>query len=289
VRLATLRRGDTTVAARIDETSPGSGRGAAVEIDGAADLGQLLADPAWRDRAARAHGERLPLDALPDDAWAPLIPRPSKIICVGLNYREHILEMGRELPEHPTLFAKFAEALIGAHDDILVPVHASSAVDWEAELAVVIGAPARHIDAEEAVAVIAGYSVLNDVSMRDYQNRTLQWLQGKTFESTCPFGPVLVTSDEYDELASTAPPEVATWVNGDRMQHARADDLVFGPAALIAYISSIITLNPGDVIATGTPWGVGHGRPVPLSLRAGDLLRTGITGIGTLENTVTVV
>lgn len=290
MRLATLRRDGTTVAARIDgapdDAAADTDNGSAVVIEGVADLGQLLADPTWRERAEQANGERIALDSLPANAWAPLVPKPSKVVCVGLNYRDHILEMGRDLPEYPTLFAKFAEALIGAHDEIHVPGYAGGAVDWEAELAVVIGSPARRLDAESAASAIAGYSVLNDVSMRDYQNRTPQWLQGKTFESSCPFGPLLVTSDEFDPSSPSV--EISSWVNGERMQHAGTDDLVFGAAELVAYISTIVTLNPGDVIATGTPGGVGHARIEPRYLGHGDTLRTGITGIGRLENRISV-
>lgn len=285
MKLATLRLAPSgalggpgqTVAARVDEAS-------AVLIEGATDVGALLADPSWRDRAAAASGAVVALDDLAPTAWAPVVPRPAKIVCVGLNYREHILEMGRELPEHPTLFAKYAEALIGAHDDILVPADAAEAVDWEGELALVIGTRVRTADLAEASAAIAGYSVLNDVTMRDRQYRTTQWLEGKTFESTCPFGPVLVTADAFSPDAT-----LSTFVNGDRVQHAPVDDLVFGPAALVAYVSSIVTLQPGDVITTGTPGGVGHALTPPRHLAPGDTVTTTITSLGTLTNRVRVL
>ena len=199
--------------------------------------------------------------------YAPLVPHPEKTVCVGLNYRSHILEMGRELPEHPTLFAKYSSALIGARDDILLP-RVSDKVDWEAELAVIIGAPARHVSVEEAGAAIAGYSVCNDVSVRDFQNRTLQWLQGKTFESSTPLGPALVTLDEFDDAAGL---EITCSVDGEQVQKALTSDLVFGPAALVSYMSDIFTLMPGDVIATGTPAGVGHARMPPRYLRDGSV------------------
>ncbi len=271
-----MRVDGSTVTARIDGE-------VAVRIPEAADVGELLADPGWRERALAATGASgsLLVSELAPTAWAPVVPRPSKIVCVGLNYREHILEMGRELPEYPTLFAKFAEAFIGAHDDIEVPAAAAEAVDWEGELAVVIGARVRDASPDEARAAIAGFSVLNDVTMRDRQYRTTQWLQGKTFEATCPFGPVLVTADEFSPGAL-----LSTWVNGERQQHASTDDLVFGPAELVAYVSSIVTLQPGDVIATGTPGGVGHALPTPRHLAPGDLVETTVEGIGTLRNTV---
>jgi acylpyruvate hydrolase len=273
VRLATLRTTDGTVAVRVDETS-------AVAIEGFADVGALLADPTWSDIATTATGKEFALSELAPEQWAPVVPHPTKIVCVGLNYANHIREMGRELPEFPTLFAKYPEALIGPFDPIVVPPYAAEAVDWEGELAIVIGRPAYRLSPEEAEGAIAGYSVLNDVTMRDYQYRTPEWFQGKTFANTTPFGPVLVTSDEFD-LGG----ELKTEIGGDVLQTVATDDLVFGPAALISYISQIFTLNPGDVIASGTPGGVGHARKPPRYLKAGEVLTTTIEGIGTISST----
>jgi acylpyruvate hydrolase len=192
--------------------------------------------------------------------------------------------MGRELPTYPTLFAKFARCLVGARDPIVLPAGAER-VDWEAELAFVIGAEVRHADRATAGAAIAGYSVLNDISVRDYQSRTLQWLQGKTFESSTPLGPHLVTPDEVvDDPAETPDLEIRCEVDGDVRQLARTGDLVFGPADIVAYVSQILTLEPGDVIATGTPGGVGAGRKPPLFLSPGQVVRTVIEGIGELVN-----
>ena len=157
----------------------------------------------------------------------------------------------------------------------------SSQVDWEVELAVVIGSPARHVSIDEAPRAIAGYSVLNDVSMRDWQNRTLQWLQGKTFESSTPLGPELVT---LDELANAESLELTCEVDGEQMQQAMTSDLVFGPAALVSYMSDIFTLMPGDVIATGTPGGVGHARHPPRYLQDGSVVVTRIDGVGECRN-----
>ena len=269
MRLATIRTATSTAAVRVVGEE-------AIEI-GALDVGTLLVDPGWRARAEAASGHRHEVSALD---VAPLIPRPEKIICVGLNYKNHILEMGRELPEHPTLFAKFPSALIGARDDIVLP-RVSSQVDWEVELAVVIGAPARHVSIDEAPRSIAGYSVLNDVSVRDWQNRTLQWLQGKTFESSTPLGPELVT---LDELADAESLELTCEVDGELMQQAMTSDLVFGPAALVSYMSDIFTLMPGDVIATGTPGGVGHARHPPRYLQDGSVVVTRIDGVGECRN-----
>jgi acylpyruvate hydrolase len=271
VKLTTLRTPAGTCAARVDGEH-------AVEID-APDVGALLTDPAWRDRAAAADGARHHLAAAD---LAPLVRRPGKIFCVGLNYRTHILEMGRDLPEHPTLFAKFADALVGPTDPIALDP-ASAAADWEAELAVTIGAQVRRASESEAEAAIAGFAVLNDVTMRDWQYRTLQWLQGKTFEATTPFGPYLVTPDELP--GGTRPAlDLHCAVEGETVQTANTSDLVFDPVALIAYISRIITLHPGDVIATGTPGGVGHARDPQHYLTDGAVLTTRIQGLGAQRN-----
>ncbi len=282
LRLGTLRVGagtgggttGGTVAVRVDADD-------AVET-GHADVGELLRDPAWREVAAAADGRRHALADLAPTAWAPPVLRPSKIVCVGLNYANHIREMGRDLPEHPTLFAKFAEALIGPYDPIVLPSHAGDAVDWEGEVAVVVGAPARRLDEAAAARAIAGYAVLNDVTMRDYQYRTPQWLQGKTFEATTPFGPWVTVPADGEGLHG----ELRTAVDGDQVQRTTVDDMVFGPAALVAYVSQIVTLQPGDVIATGTPGGVGHARRPKRYLRPGQVLTTSVTGLGELRNDV---
>jgi len=250
--------------------------GTATALD-APDVGTLLHDHNWRERAAGAAGSTLDAAALD---FAPLVTRPDKIVCVGLNYRNHILEMAHELPEVPTLFAKYPSALIGAHDEIRLP-RVSTQVDWEAELAVVIGAPARYVSIDGAREAIAGYSVCNDVSMRDWQNRTLQWLQGKTFEGCTPLGPELVT---LDELADPDGLELTCEVDGEQVQHAVTSDLVFGPAALVSYCSNIFTLLPGDVISTGTPGGVGAARTPPRFLADGSLVVTRIRGVGECRN-----
>ncbi|MFJ3958264.1 fumarylacetoacetate hydrolase family protein [Arthrobacter sp. NPDC090010] len=273
MRLATIRTRNGTAAVRVDPA-------ALVEIQGHDDVGQLLRQDNWRELAQAADGPRHAVDGADR---APVVPHPGKIVCVGHNYRNHIREMGREIPEYPALFAKYQESLIGPFDDLVLPPE-SSAVDWEAELAVVVGKAGRRIPFDEAESYIAGYSVLNDVSMRDYQFRTVEWLQGKTWEASTPFGPDLVTVDEF-----SPGPLMTAAVDGAVMQQTPTGDLVFTPAFLVSYISTIITLNPGDVIATGTPGGVGHARDPKIYLKGGQVLETSIEGLGTLTNRIVEV
>lgn len=274
MKLATIRTPEGTRAVRVEQDGY-------VDL-GSPDVGTLLQDDDW-PTAATADGASFPTDGV---ELAPVVPRPGKVVCVGLNYRNHILEMGRELPEHPTLFTKFAEALIGPRDEIALAPE-SDQVDWEAELAVVIGRTVRRVDEAGAAAAIAGFTVMNDVTMRDWQYRTTQWMQGKTFEATTPLGPVLVTPDELP--GGTAPAVALTGsVDGEVVQQANTADLVFGPAPLVSYLSQIFTLRPGDVIATGTPGGVGHARKPPRYLAEGNTLVTEADGIGRLENVARV-
>jgi acylpyruvate hydrolase len=263
MRLGTIRTASGTSAVRIDGDL-------AIEI-GASDVGALLAAGDWRAQAGAADG---PQHRIADLSYAPVVPRPGKIICVGLNYRSHIIEMGRDLPEYPTLFAKYPEALIGASDPLTLPAE-SDQVDWEVELAVVVGRRVRHADAASASEAIAGYSIINDVTMRDWQFRTPEWLQGKTFEATTPFGPHLVTPDE---IAPDA--KISCLVDGEVVQDSTIADLLFGPVDLVRYISTILTVDPGDVIATGTMGGVGHARTPPRYLQSGQTLVARIEGIG---------
>jgi acylpyruvate hydrolase len=270
MRLATVRTETGTRAVRVEGDQ---------HVDlGVADVGALLELPDWEVRARR-DGEST---SAADAELALLLPRPGKVLCVGLNYANHIREMGRELPEFPTLFAKYPEALVGPYDPIeLAPE--SDAVDWEAELALVVGRRVRRASEDEAAAAIAGFTVVNDVTMRDWQYRTPQWLQGKTFEATTPVGPILVTPDE---LPGGVRPAVALRgeVDGETVQEATTDDLVFDPVALVRYISTVLTLQPGDLVVTGTPGGVGHARKPPRYLQDGSRLVTEIEGIGRLEN-----
>ena len=266
MRLATIRTATGTRAARVEGE-------ALLPLDHD-DVGALLTALGMDGAGeAPAAGDPVPVT---EAEFAPVVTRPSKILCVGLNYRSHILEMGHQLPEHPTLFAKFADALIGAHDDLVLPA-SSDQVDWEAELGVIIGAPLRRATAEQARAAIAGYTVVNDVSVRDWQWRSSQWLQGKTFEHCTPIGPFLVTPEEVDHARDL---EVRCEVDGVVMQRSRTRDLLFDPAAIAAYISQFTTLRPGDVIATGTPGGVGAARDPQVFLKPGQAVLTSIEGIG---------
>ena len=273
MKLATLRTPTGTIAVRVTEEAVG------IEIPGIPDVGALLAHPDYAT-LSNARGDAHDLHSAD---WAPVVPHPGKIVCVGLNYRKHITEMGRDLPQFPTLFAKYPEAIAGPYDRIEVPDYAAHALDWEGELAVIIGRTVRRAGYSTAAQAIAGYSVLNDLTMRDYQYRTGEWLQGKTLEASTPLGPVLVTPDEFGFG------DLCTTVNGELKQHASTSDLVFNPAHLIEYISAIITLNPGDVIATGTPGGVGHARTPAQYLRDGHTVITEIDGIGKLANTIAVL
>lgn len=268
MKLATIRYQGSTRAVRIDDAH-------ATDL-GTDSLLTVLGNPGWRQHAQEASGARYALDAID---YAPLIPVPEKILCVGLNYRTHIQEMGREPPEFPTLFAKYARSLVGAKDVVNLPIESSS-VDWEAELGVIVGVAVRRASVSQAKEAIAGYTVINDVTCRDWQSRTTQWLQGKSFEGTTPVGPWLVTADEVspDDLGLTCE------VNGEVVQAARTSDLVFSPAEIVAYVSQFITLVPGDVIATGTPGGVGHARSPQRYLQAGDILTTRIEHLGHCEN-----
>ncbi|WP_262286308.1 fumarylacetoacetate hydrolase family protein [Micromonospora sp. MA102] len=273
MRLLTLRQADgRTQAARLD----GDDEGTAFTLPFPSVRHLLESGPGWAATAA-ATTEKI---SVTREQIGLLIPNPEKIICLGLNYETHIREMGRDVPQYPTLFAKYARSLIGPYDPVVLPT-ASQKVDWEAELGVVIGTPCRHVSPERAKEHIAGYTVINDVTARDWQRRTREFLSGKTFEATTPVGPYLVTPDE---LPTDLDLGIECSVDGEVMQSARTSDLLFDVAAIVSYISTIITLVPGDVIATGTPGGVGDGRDPKVYLRPGQVLRTTIEGIGTLEN-----
>ena len=210
------------------------------------------------------------------------IPRPGKIICIGLNYRDHAAESNQPVPDYPTVFAKYASCVIGPGESIVIP-RVTSEIDYEGELAVVIGRRARDVAEEAALDYVAGYAPFNDVSARDYQMRTSQWTIGKTFDTFGPFGPALVTADEVGD-PHTLDLEVS--IGGEVLQRSNTRHLIFTIPQLIAYLSAVMTLEPGDVIATGTPAGVGAARNPKRWLRAGETVCVEIKGLGRLENPV---
>lgn len=273
MKLATIRTADGTRAVRLDGNS-------LVEL-GHPDLGELFTDAGWQARAASASGRTHPVAGAD---FAPPVLRPSKVICVGHNYTNHIVEMGRDLPSYPTLFPKFADTLTGAHDDIVKPAE-TDALDWEVELVIVIGSTVRRAVGAQAEAAIAGFTAMNDISVRDWQFRTPEWTQGKIWQSTTPVGPYVVTPDEL--RGGTRPAlEVRTIVDGRQMQHDNTATLLFDPVFLVEYISTMITLRPGDLIATGTPAGVGHARDPRLYLLGGETVEASVEGIGACVNVI---
>ena len=207
-------------------------------------------------------------------------PHPEKIICVGLNYAKHIREMNREFPEHPTLFIKFADALTGPYDDIYIPEFGTQKLDYEGELAVVIGKRAHRVTQDEALDHVAGYAIMNDYTLRDIQRQTTQFHAGKSFYRTAGFGPWLTTSDEWSPGNHA---RVRTSLDGVLKQDDDTDDLIFSVAKLIEFCSSLYPLNPGDVIVTGTPEGVGFARGE--FIQDGQTVRIEIDGLGHIENT----
>jgi 2,4-diketo-3-deoxy-L-fuconate hydrolase len=212
----------------------------------------------------------------------PVVGRPSKIVCVGLNYGEHAREQGAAPPKEPVLFLKAPSALVGPDDDLILP-RGSTKTDWEVELAVVIGRPAKYVEPAHALEHVAGFALHNDYSEREYQlERGGQWDKGKGCDTFAPLGPLLVTPDEIDCGS------LDLWldVNGERVQRGNTSDMIFDVATLISYISAFMTLVPGDVISTGTPPGVGCFAKPPRFLKAGDVVRLGIAGLGESRQTV---
>ncbi len=227
----------------------------------------------------RADAKRIPADSA--RFHAP-IPDPKKIICLGLNYRDHALESGKAIPTEPVLFSKYATALIGHGEAIVIP-EVSSRVDYEAELVIVMGKKGRKIPIEKAMQYVAGYCVGHDVSARDWQfkGETKQWMSGKTFDTFAPVGPDLVTADEVPDPHSLP---IRLRLNGQTMQDSNTKQLIFGVPEILAYLSVIMTLEPGDLIFTGTPPGVGDARKPPVYMKPGDVAEVEIEGLGMLKN-----
>ncbi|SDM46956.1 fumarylacetoacetate hydrolase family protein [Sediminibacillus halophilus] len=210
------------------------------------------------------------------------VPNPEKIICIGTNYADHVKEMNSTIPEYPVLFAKFANALIGPEDSI-EKSPATEKLDYEVELAVVIGKRTKKVAREEAKQYIAGYTIGNDISARDLQKRTPQWLQGKTLDRSTPIGPWIVTADEIQDPGNLA---VKSYINGEKRQSSNTSELIFDVPYLVSFLSELMTLQPGDIILTGTPHGVGFAMDPPTFLQAGDRVTMEIEKIGTMENYV---
>lgn len=226
------------------------------------------------------HGVRLDEASI---TFLPPVARPPKIICVGLNYRDHTSETGFEQPTYPTIFARYASSLIGAGAPLLCPAGCEQ-FDYEGEIAAIVGRGGRHIARDGGLDHIAGYALFNDASARDYQFKTPQWTMGKNFDATGAFGPEFVTADELP--AGCAGLKIETRLNGDTVQSASTSDMVFDVATLVEIISAVMTLEPGDVIVTGTPAGVGMARKPPLFMTAGDRVEVEVERLGVLANPV---
>ena len=267
MRFASILHDDTPMAVAIEGDQ-------AVPLKGIRELGidtplSLLRDPPLDRKSA------LPVQAVHRRA---VVPRPGKVICAGHNYAAHIEETQRERPDYPVLFTKFPATLTGPYDDIPLPPE-SEAIDYEGELVVVIGEPGRRVPRERALEHVAGYSVANDISMRDYQYRTHQFLQGKAWDASTPVGPDLVTLEEITE-----PLTLQTFVNGERTQDTTTDLMIFDVATLVSAVSEFAALEPGDLILTGTPGGVGYRREPKLLLSDGDVVVVEVDQVGRIEN-----
>ncbi len=230
--------------------------------------------------ALASTAERLPMAGL---QLSPMIPEPGKIICLGLNYFDHAKEGGRDKPEYPWFFLRSASSLLSPNDEAILP-KVSERLDYEAELAVVIGKSMKHATMDNALDCVFGYSCFNDISVRDYQKKTPQWTIGKNFDKTGGFGPVLVSADELPAGATDL--KIQTRLNGKVMQEANTRDMIWGVAETITLLTECLTLEPGDVIIMGTPAGVGQARTPPVWMKAGDTVEIEIERIGVLRNTI---
>ena len=265
------------------EAGGGPSRVGALVGDRVTDIGPGTVDAMLRDGGlpdGQVGGNDLPLG---DVRLLPPVVAPSKIVCMGLNYREHAAEAGLDPPETPTFFAKFSNALAPPDAEVELP-RFSEKVDYEAEVAFVIGRRCKDVEEADALDVIAGYTLLNDLSARDYQFMTPQWLPGKVFDGSAPCGPALVTPDEagpHDGI------EISLTLNGETMQSASTSDLIHGVPALVAYLSKLMTLEPGDIVSTGTPAGVGSVRQPHVWLKPGDVCVVESPTLGRLETRLT--
>jgi 2-keto-4-pentenoate hydratase/2-oxohepta-3-ene-1,7-dioic acid hydratase in catechol pathway len=249
------------------------------------DMGALIALPGGLDaaRAAAAKATASVIKPLAGVRFVPLVPRPGKIVCLGLNYADHAKEGGHARPEYPSFFLRGATSMIGHKEPIIRP-KASTKLDYEAELAVVIGKRARHLTKENALDCVAGYSCFNDGSIRDYQRKTNQWTIGKNFDGSGPFGPWLVTPDELPPGAAGL--RIQSRLNGKIMQDSNTELFLWNVVEALCIITECMTLEPGDVIITGTPAGVGYARTPPVWMAPGDICEIEIEGIGILSNPI---
>jgi 2-keto-4-pentenoate hydratase/2-oxohepta-3-ene-1,7-dioic acid hydratase in catechol pathway len=267
-RAGVVRDGAVIDAADLLEDAPASVRG----LLGAGALDAVAAAAADADGGV----------PLAEAELLPPVPNPQKIVCIGLNYADHAEEAGIEAPPVPTFFAKFANALVPDGATIAIP-EATKRLDFEAEVAFVIGRPAREVDAAEALDHVAGYTLLNDLSARDLQFQTPQWIPGKVFDGSAPCGPALVTAEEAGDPAAIG---IALDLNGERMQESSTEHLIFGVAELVAHLSRLMTLVPGDIVSTGTPAGVGSTRDPRVWLKPGDELVVSSPQLGELRTTI---
>jgi 2-keto-4-pentenoate hydratase/2-oxohepta-3-ene-1,7-dioic acid hydratase in catechol pathway len=258
-------------------------RVAPLSLDGIATIDELIAagPDAWE--SARAAAEPDQGEPLRAGMLAAPVTAPSKIACVGLNYHDHCRETGMEPPERPLIFAKFSSSLTGPDSAIEWPEGLTEQVDWEAELAVVIGRRIKAVSESEALEAVFGYTAANDVSARDLQFSDQQWVRGKSLDTFCPVGPVVVTPDEFGDPQDK---RLVARVNGETMQDSTTGEMIFGVAAIVSFLSHACTLEPGDLILTGTPWGVGGFRDPPIFLAPGDTVEIEVEGVGVLNNEV---
>ena len=269
--IGALTDGGVTNLSFVDATAP-TNLGAVVKSGKLADISAIL-----EQSGGNIHHQ---LDEL--DVKLP-VSEPGKILCLGLNYMDHIAEGPFEKQQFPTIFMRSATSLVAANKPILAP-SMSNSLDYEAELALIIGTRCKNLTAENALDAIAGYSCFNDGSVREYQRHTIQWTMGKNFDQTGPFGPFLVTTDELPLGASGL--KIECRLNGETVQSSNTDMMIFKVAETLVYITEAMTLNPGDVVVMGTPSGVGHGRKPPLWMKDGDLVEIEIEKIGCLSNPV---
>jgi 2-keto-4-pentenoate hydratase/2-oxohepta-3-ene-1,7-dioic acid hydratase in catechol pathway len=247
---------------------------------GAVDLGEALRQDQLTELAGSAKGQVLDPKSI---KYRPPIARPGKIVCIGLNYHDHATEASFERPTYPPMFPRVTTTLIGHEEPILRP-KVSTQLDYEGEMVAVIGRGGHRISRERALDHVAGYSIFNDASVRDYQFKTTQWTAGKNFDATGPFGPEFVTADELPAGAKGL--TLQTRLNGTVMQKTNTDNMIFPIADLVFYVSEVMTLEPGDILVTGTPGGVGFARKPPVWMKPGDVCEIEIDGLGVLRNPV---